>query len=569
MQTIRAGLFTATLLTCFAAIGLAQPVVTGALNTASYAPAGSPSGKLARGSFVAVFGRNLGPAAIAQASSFPLPKSAGLGGTSARLQIGGQAIDLIMVYSLATQLGVIIPSNTPTGTGQLTITYNGQTSASFAVEVVNSAPGLFAVNQQGSGPGIFQNFNSATDQPINTILNSARPGQTITLWGTGLGPISGDDAAGPAPGDLPTTVQVFVGGRPATVRYKGRSGCCAAIDQIVFDVPAGVTGCYVPVQVVSGGVSSNAVSMAISQNGGTCNDPRSFTSEDLSKAASGNLRVGAITLLRLGLKIALGPLGNADVKVDTADASFTGFNQNELIASQSAALTSAPFGSCFVQISSTQSTSLPEDPIRATVLDAGPRINLVTPTGTRQLEKQQDGGYYLNVFGLGGLPIPIPGAGNPFLEAGNYTADNGSGGTGANAVGGFRVSHTVPGNFVWANEAAVNTIVRSQGQEFTWSGGNANSTVVIFGTSYNDTQKASGVFYCYERGSAGRFTVPSYILNSLPPAVAPTLSITDVSVPSSLVGVGLATDPSRFTASGLDVGIMTYVNMNAKTVSFQ
>jgi uncharacterized protein (TIGR03437 family) len=94
----------------------AQPVLTGALNTASYAVPGLPGAGLAQGAFIAIFGRNIGPASIAQASSFPLPSA--IGGTSARLSGGGRTTDLIMVYSLATQVGAIIPSNTPTGSAQ-------------------------------------------------------------------------------------------------------------------------------------------------------------------------------------------------------------------------------------------------------------------------------------------------------------------------------------------------------------------------------------------------------------------------------------------------------------------
>jgi hypothetical protein len=35
------------------------------------------------------------------------------------------------------------------------------------------------------------------------------------------------------------------------------SGCCAGVDQISFDVPSGVSGCYVPVAAVTNGVVSN------------------------------------------------------------------------------------------------------------------------------------------------------------------------------------------------------------------------------------------------------------------------------------------------------------------------
>ena len=85
---------------------------------------------------IAIFGRNIGPAAIAQAGSFPLPTE--LGGTSAKITVAGQSSDLVMVYAVATQVGAIVPSNTPTGSGTITVTYNGQTSAPIPVTVVAS-----------------------------------------------------------------------------------------------------------------------------------------------------------------------------------------------------------------------------------------------------------------------------------------------------------------------------------------------------------------------------------------------------------------------------------------------
>ena len=319
----------------------AQPVVTGALNTASYALPALPNGSLAQGSMIAIFGRNIGPAAIAQAASFPLRTT--LGGTSAKLTTGGTTVDLILTYSLATQVGAIIPSNTPIGAGQLTVSFGGQTSTNFPVNIVRSSFGIFTSNQGGSGPGIAQNFNSQTDQPINSILASARPGQTITLWGTGLGPITGDDAAGPAAGDQNVPVEVLVGGRPAVVRYRGRSGCCAAIDQIVFDVPGGILGCYTPLTVKIGNIVSNSTYLAISERGGLCSTGTPFSDSDLQKVLSGGtLSIGDVSLSRISSKLSLGPLGTQEIKIDAGSGTFYRYNAAQLAASQFAANESLP-----------------------------------------------------------------------------------------------------------------------------------------------------------------------------------------------------------------------------------
>lgn len=64
---------------------------------------------------------------------------------------------------------------------------DGARSERYEILVVDSAPGLFAVNQQGFGPSVIQNFISPAEQPLNTLTNPALPGQYVILWGTGLG----------------------------------------------------------------------------------------------------------------------------------------------------------------------------------------------------------------------------------------------------------------------------------------------------------------------------------------------------------------------------------------------
>jgi hypothetical protein len=142
--------------------------------------------------------------------------------------------------------------------------------------------------------------NSQTDRPFNSPTESAQAGQVIILWGTGLGPVSGDETGGPLPGDMPSLdVHVFVAGVEAKIQYRGRSGCCAGDDQIVFVVPAGVEGCALPVYVVVNGVVSNFVTIAVGANGAACQDPNSFSSALLQLAEkNGGLKIGSLSVGR-------------------------------------------------------------------------------------------------------------------------------------------------------------------------------------------------------------------------------------------------------------------------------
>jgi len=242
-----------------------QPVISpnGVVNGASYLSAPFQNYGIARGSLFVVFGSALGPVDLLQATSFPLPTSEGLGGTRVLISIGGYNAPCPMVYTSLTQVAAIMPSGAPEGDGSLVVTYQNAASASAPIHIVRSAFGIFTRNQAGSGPAIAQNFVSQTSTPLNSLIASATVGQTVILWGTGLGPVNGDETAGPLPGALPYLDSLYVGGVTANVRYAGRSGCCAGVDEIIFDVPAGVSGCYVPVAAVTGAAVSNFGTIAV------------------------------------------------------------------------------------------------------------------------------------------------------------------------------------------------------------------------------------------------------------------------------------------------------------------
>jgi uncharacterized protein (TIGR03437 family) len=88
----------------------AQPVVNSVLNNASYALPGLPNGGIAQGSIFAVFGTGLGGNDLAQQPSYPLQKT--LNGTSIKVTVNGTTVDAIPIYTLAKQVGAVLPSNT-------------------------------------------------------------------------------------------------------------------------------------------------------------------------------------------------------------------------------------------------------------------------------------------------------------------------------------------------------------------------------------------------------------------------------------------------------------------------
>jgi uncharacterized protein (TIGR03437 family) len=465
-----------------------------------------------------VFGTELGPPDLRQAPGFPLLSS--LGGTSVRVTVGGTTVDALLLYVWTTQVAAILPSNTPEGIGLMEITYNGHASQSAAFRVVRSAPGVLAQNQAGTGLALAQNFNSATDQPRNTLGRPAKPGQVITLWATGLGPIAESDAIVPVPRDLNLNLQVLVGGKPATVRYKGRSGCCSGVDQIVFEVPAGVSGCYVPLVVQVDNAVSNFTTISVGgSDGGDCADLSGISGPMLEKLqGGGTIRVGAIVL----------SVNKSDVVVETGIAQFVQANQAWL-ANQVPLGLPAP-GSCMVSPGPPAPPYYPDFPIG---LDAGRVLNMTGPKGSRQILQRYPGGYN-ETFATGTVV--------QFLDPGMYTVDSAPGGA---DVGPFRATIAFPAELTsTVQQTPAATMV-------SWRGGDPTGYVVIRGSA----QSPAGVtasFSCVERAGAAQFTVPSYVISSLPGTP------TDI---SALIAAG-SSPQNRFKATGLDIG---YFNFCAPT----
>ncbi|MCZ2147821.1 MAG: hypothetical protein LC126_08585 [Bryobacterales bacterium] len=78
-----------------------------------------------------------------------------------------------------------------------------------------------------------------------------------------------------------------------------------------------------------------------------------------------------------------------------------------------------------------------------------------------------------------------------------------------------------------------------------------------------------GGFLCAEKVAAGKFTIPAWVLSSLPKS--DTFALGDQSMPGGLLGVGAApfTDTGRFTAPGLDFGVLTYEQATIRLASYQ
>jgi uncharacterized protein (TIGR03437 family) len=541
----------------------AQPTVAagGVLNVASYSYAGLPNGSIAQGSMFVAFGSNMGT--VNSATSFPLPNT--LGTTSIKVTSGSTSVDAIMIYTTPGQVAAILPSSTPVGSATLTLTNNGQTSSPVDIQIVPSSFGALTQNQAGSGPAIIQDYVSATELPTNTIINPAYPGQTVILWGTGLGPVSGDEAGGPLPGNMQSAlnVKVWVGNALANVTYAGRSGCCAGIDQVDFIVPQNVQGCYLAVSVQAGsaGVLSNFPSIAVAPSAGqSCSDADGIDPTDVTTLQSkGSVALAAVDLTHISLALS----ASSEAFSDSVSAVFGTYSPAQLSASLG--LTQSPsVGSCTVS-QFLGLNPLPVDLIKPTPLDAGANLSINGSPGTKAVASTSTGVFAATV---GGVPLAEILTASPtpaYFSPGAYTLS----GSGGSAIGSFSAPFTVPAALSFTSPAINANIDRTQDLTITWTGAASDEFVAISGTALVNPPNSLGpsatspgnVFLCIAPAAAGTFTVPAFVLEALPSTVG--------EFASSYLLVGTKSAAIKFSASGLDDGYVNYLSLAGNAVTFQ
>jgi uncharacterized protein (TIGR03437 family) len=209
---------------------------------------------VAPGSAIAIYGKNLSTSTAA-ATSPPLP--AQLGTTS--VTINGVAAPLY--YVSPNQINAQVPFEVAAGEAVVLVTSNAIASPGAAVNITPVAPGI---TEDPAGHAVVVN----TDGSVNGPANPAKPGQLVTAYGTGQGPLNMPVATGAAAPSNPlaTTVSpttVTVGGVPVTVQFNGLTPTAVGLWQLNFAVPNLPPGNY-PLVATVGGVSSLAATISVS-----------------------------------------------------------------------------------------------------------------------------------------------------------------------------------------------------------------------------------------------------------------------------------------------------------------
>jgi len=229
----------------------------GIVNAASFMAA--PNNQVAPGQIVSIFGQNFLGAGSASANAAPLPTQ--LGSQNTTVTACGRALPLYNVFP--GQINAQIPLECPAaGSMTATVTVGGQTGTQ-TFNLAPAAPGIFTVDGSGSGDGVILHAD-------NSLVSAAKPakaGETVVIYATGLGATNPSFPTGTAANQTNTTVlpvTVTIGGKEATVAFKGLTQGFVGLYQVNAFVPAGVTGNQ-PVVITVGSTYSSraAVTMAV------------------------------------------------------------------------------------------------------------------------------------------------------------------------------------------------------------------------------------------------------------------------------------------------------------------
>lgn len=190
------------------------------------------------------------------------------------------------------------------------------------------------------------------------------------------------------------------------------------------------------------------------------------------------------------------------------------------------------------------------------LLDPG-AVTLRVPDGSVKTLVNNVGSWSFNASSaIPGDVLYIPDAGGSFQFDGSGGSD----------VGAFHVPITIAPQLVWTNRASITNVDRGASLEVTWSGGEPNSYLWITGVS-TDGGNPSVVtsFTCTAPVATGRFTIPQAVLGSLVASfVNPAFEF-----PSGQLAVANYGYPASFTASGLDIGLVSYFDSTTSLVNYR
>ncbi len=473
----------AALLCTFAIRALAQPPAigqNGVFNSASRIPPTLPGGSLARGALFTINGVRLGTA----------------GTTTVALLHAGTRVSVNLISTQPRRIEARVPPDAPLGESSLVVEAGGETSKSFAVDVVASNPGLFSRNGQGWGPGLVDNLDARGRATPNAFDRPAKPGQRLRFFSTGLGGV--------------TAIHVVIGNRTVTGASVQR-GQRPGQEQITVRIPADAQpGCYVPLYLdLPPARASNVVTVAIASGSTSCDSgPVPLLDQE---------RPAFVLLSRTNMRAK-----NANVAI-VEDHALATFAHKDNLPVLSPLLLLPPVGTCTTYTGSFQSgpilaTSISDalvSDLGGSGLDAGPHLLLARGRESHTIPR---------IPGAPGLYKVRLGTGDPmlarrafplFLDPDEFLLSSGGG----KDLGGFRLTVKGPAPLEWTDRDQHAVVDRGLPLTVRWPAEPRGRVVVILATNIDQITTAIGTCLCTAQASAGRFVVPPALLANIPASI--------------------------------------------------
>jgi uncharacterized protein (TIGR03437 family) len=226
------------------------PIATAVGNGFTFLNGSSP------GAFVVIRGTNLA-SGVLSAGNNGLPTQ--LGATVVLLD--GEPIPLF--YVSPTQINAQIPVNAQVSLASIEVVNGAEVSNRVEFPVSSASPGLpyYALN------GANHVSAGNADNSVNSPSNPAAAGSLMTIYFTGVGPVTNPVASGMAAPVAPLSnaeleVTVTIGGQVLEPSFTGLSPGSIGMAQVNVAVPALPLGDY-PMVVTVGGFSSNSALVSI------------------------------------------------------------------------------------------------------------------------------------------------------------------------------------------------------------------------------------------------------------------------------------------------------------------
>jgi len=220
------------------------------------------------GSWIEIYGSNLAADKRSWTTSDFQGTTAPTSLDKTSVSVGGQAA--YIDYISPGQVNALVPSNVAPGPQQITVTTPGGTTPGYVITVNPNQPEVYAPPAFNVGgnqyvAALFSDNVTYVAPPgaiPGVTSRQAKPGETITIYGIGFGPVSPAIPAGqivPGQNKITTTLLMLFGNTPANTTYAGLAPGLVGLYQINVVVPNIPNSDLVPLSFTLGGAANGQV----------------------------------------------------------------------------------------------------------------------------------------------------------------------------------------------------------------------------------------------------------------------------------------------------------------------